>query len=68
MVSSQLAHKLAEEKYDWENLRRSEKIARVILEDCLDRRGIAGQFSSCDDEVLEEILSSWSEIIERFPT
>jgi hypothetical protein len=42
---------------------QSEIAARAILYDCKDRRGIKHQFEACDEEVIKEILDTWTAII-----
>lgn len=43
---------------------KHEHIARSILHDCLDRRGIKNAFADCDNETIDDdIIATWIEII-----
>lgn len=43
----------------------SMNIAKAIMDDLLDRRGIRQAIEECDDEVREEILHTMASIIEE---
>lgn len=43
----------------------TENIVKNIYSDVTDRRGIKQEFYKCDDEVIQEIKHSWSEIIKK---
>lgn len=38
-------------------------MAMAILQDCLDRKGIKSAFREVEDEIIEDIISTWIEII-----
>lgn len=62
-ISKKLAQASCE---DWDILSNSQKAARAILFDCLDRRGIKGQFYYLHEDILAETLDTWAEIIKGF--
>lgn len=47
---------------DWDQLSHAERVARAIMADCLDRRGIGGELSACDDDIIQEILDAWVDL------
>jgi len=42
---------------------KGRQIAREIMEDILDRKGIGNEMEIVDDDVREEILSAWEGIV-----
>jgi hypothetical protein len=65
MASTELCIELASRDSKWDNYDEATQSALSILHDCKDRRGIKGAFSLCDDDVIDEIVDSWAEIIRK---
>jgi len=64
MASTELCIELASRgNKKWDQYDDATQAAEAILQDCMDRRGIKGQFNACDEEILAEIVDSWAEII-----
>lgn len=43
--------------------KRARKAAKAIETDCLDRRAIKWGFNGIDDDIREDILCTWTQII-----
>ena len=64
MASTESCIELARRDDDkWEQYDDATQAASAILQDCLDRQGIKGEFSACDESVLNKIIDAWAEII-----
>lgn len=62
--------KFEDEYYDLVlNKVKTESVAKnivfKIIEDLTDRRGLEQQFNNFDDDIQEEIVSKWIEIVEK---
>jgi hypothetical protein len=63
MASIELCVELASQDQRWDQYDDATRAALVIIQDCLDRRGIKHEFRNIDEDVLDEIADTWAEII-----
>ncbi len=68
MASVELCIELASRGSLWDQYDDATKAASAILQDCLDRRGIKHEFRRTDEDVLNEIVGRWAEIIRQIST